>query len=182
MLLVRTISPVLTICKYLIVNLSFMASSRMFYHSLLFILAVPLFLSCDSKRFYENNKKIAQGVWKRSDKIRFEVTIPDTLIKYDFYLNVRNDLDYPYANLYFFIDTQSPAGMSHRDTVECQLADYAGKWLGKGIGSVKFNRFLFQKGIRFRVAGKYIFELEQAMRVKDLKGIRDVGLRIETEE
>ena len=28
----------------------------------------------------------------------------------------------------------------------------------------------------------YIFELQQAIRVKDLKGIRDVGLRIEKVE
>ena len=159
-----------------------MISLRMFGHSVILLLAVFLFLSCHSKRFYEDNKKIEHGVWNRNEKIRFEVTIPDTLRKYDFFLNVRNDLDYPYANLYFFIDTRSPAGKSSRDTVECQLADYAGKWLGKGIGSVKFNRFLFEKSVRFRVPGKYIFELEQAMRVSDLKGIRDIGLRIETEE
>jgi len=159
-----------------------MISLRMYYHLMILFLVVPLFLSCDSKRFYENNKKIEHGVWNRNDKIRFEVIIPDTLRRYDFYLNVRNDLDYPYANLYFFIETQSPAGISSRDTVECQFADYAGKWLGKGVGSVKFNRFLFQKSIRFRHPGKYIFELEQAMRINDLKGIRDVGLRIEKEE
>jgi gliding motility-associated lipoprotein GldH len=159
-----------------------MVTFRMYYHSLILILVVPLFFSCDSKRFYEDNKKIEHAVWKSNDKMRFEVTIPDSLRTYDFYLNVRNDLDYPYANLYFFINTLSPSGISSRDTVECRLADYDGKWLGKGIGSVKFNRFLFQKSIRFRHPGKYIFELEQAMRVHDLKGIRDVGLRIETAE
>jgi gliding motility-associated lipoprotein GldH len=153
----------------------------MFSHAVILLLAAPVFMSCDSKRFYEDNKKIEHGVWKRSDKIRFEVTIPDTLRGFDFFLNVRNDLDYPFANLFFFIDTQDPSGITSRDTVECQLADYAGKWLGKGVGSVKFNRFLFQKSFRFRHKGKYIFELEQAMRVNELKGIRDVGLRIETD-
>ena len=156
-----------------------MVSFRMYYYSMLLLMVIPLVISCDSKRFYEDNKKIEHGVWNRNEKIQFEAVIPDSLRGYDFYLNVRNDLDYPYANLYFFINTQSPSGMSSKDTVECQLADYAGKWLGKGIGSVKFNRFLFQKNVRFRQPGKYIFELEQAMRVNDLKGIRDVGLRIE---
>jgi gliding motility-associated lipoprotein GldH len=68
-----------------------------------------------------------------------------------------------------------------KDTLECELADYSGKWYGKGIGSVKFNRFMFRKGMRFRASGKYVFELEQAMRVRDLTGIRDIGLRVEKE-
>jgi gliding motility-associated lipoprotein GldH len=156
-----------------------MVSIRIFNYFVLLVTASLIFLSCDSRRFFENNKKIDQGVWKRTDKIRFEVTIPDTTTGYDFFINVRNDVDYPYANLYLFIETLTPAGIISRDTVECQLADYTGKWFGKGIGSVKFNRFLFRKMIRFRVPGKYFFGLEQAMRVNDLKGIRDVGLRIE---
>jgi gliding motility-associated lipoprotein GldH len=59
------------------------------------------------------------------------------------------------------------------------LADYDGKWLGSGISDVKFNRFLFQKGVRFPQKGRYFFEIEQAMRVKDLKGIVDIGIRLE---
>jgi gliding motility-associated lipoprotein GldH len=146
---------------------------------LLIIPGMLLLSSCDSKRFFEDNKAIKNGVWNRNDLISFTVNIPDTNSRYDFYLNVRNDLAYPYSNLYFFINTRFPDGHLSRDTVECELADYAGKWLGKGIGSVKFNRFLFQKGVSFRFAGQYQFELEQAMRVTDLKGIRDIGLRIE---
>jgi gliding motility-associated lipoprotein GldH len=146
----------------------------------LFIGAFALFLcSCDSRRFYEENHVIRNGLWNRYETVRFEVKIPDTLTRYDFYLNVRNDFDYPYSNLYFFVHTILPDGTADRDTVECQLADYSGKWYGKGIGSVKFNRFLFEKGIRFRKAGRYVFEFEQAMRTIDLKGIRDIGLRIE---
>ena len=118
-----------------------MTFPRVFYRILYLLPVVFLLFSCDSKRFYEDNKKIAHGVWNRNDKIRFGVTIPDTVAIYNFYLNVRNDLDYPYANLYFFIDTRLPAGTISRDTVECQLADYTGRWFGKGIGSVKFNRF-----------------------------------------
>jgi len=143
---------------------------------------ILLFNSCDSRRFFEDNKTVKNGVWNRNEKIRFELTIPDTLSRFDFFLNVRNDLSYPYSNLYIFIETTQPNGKVSSDTLECELADYSGKWYGKGIGSVKFNRLLFQKGIRFRAAGKYIFELEQAMRVKNLTGIRDIGLRVEKEK
>ncbi len=135
--------------------------------------------SCDSKRFYEENKTIRDGVWKMDQKLQFEVTIRDTLSAYNLFVNVRNSGDYPFSNIYFFVMTRYPDGRILHDTLECQLAGYDGKWLGSGIGSVKFNRFLFLKGKQFRIPGKYVFEVEQAMRDTVLKGIRDIGLRIE---
>jgi gliding motility-associated lipoprotein GldH len=152
-------------------------------YDLLFLLLSLFFLSsCDSKRFFEENKSIPKSVWNRYEKIGFDVMITDTTAAYDVYLNVRNDMSYPYANLYFFLETRPPAGRTYKDTIECTLADYSGKWLGKGFGSIKFNRFLFEKGVKFRMAGKYTFTCEQAMRVIDLQGIKDIGLRIEKEQ
>jgi gliding motility-associated lipoprotein GldH len=155
--------------------------SRHFPPCILLLLVIPLITSCDSKRFYEDNKRVENGVWNRNDRIRFEVEIRDTLARYDFYLKVRNAMDYPFSNLYLFIHTKLPDGVVTLDTAECQLADYSGKWLGSGMGSVKFNRLLYMKGVRFRKAGTYEFAFEQAMRVADLRGIRDVGIRIEKE-
>ena len=79
------------------------------------------------------------------------------------------------------MNTTLPDGRISRDTLELTLADYDGRWLGSGIGSVKFSKFLFRKGIRFKQKGHYRFELEQAMRVKELKGIKDIGMRFETQ-
>ena len=149
----------------------------------LFFLSLTLLafflVSCDSKRFYEENKSIENGVWLNTNSRVFTVNIADTLARYDLYLNVRNDGVYPYSNLYLFIHTTLPGGKTATDTVECQLADPDGKWRGSGLGSLKFNRFLFQRAMVFPRKGLYRFELEQAMRLKELKGIRDVGIRIE---
>jgi gliding motility-associated lipoprotein GldH len=148
---------------------------------ILFFLAflVIILVSCDSKRFFEENKSLDNGVWMNTNSPSFTVNIADTVARYDLYLNVRNDGVYPYSNLYLFINTTLPGGKIATDTVECQLADPDGKWRGSGFGSLKFNRFLFQKGMIFPRKGVYRFVLEQAMRVKMLKGIRDVGIRIE---
>ena len=135
--------------------------------------------SCDSKRFYEENKSIENGVWLSTKFQSFTVNISDTIARYDLFLNVRNDGTYPYSNLYLFLHTTFPGGKRATDTVECQLADPDGKWRGSGPGNLKFNRFLFQKAIAFPRKGTYRFDLEQAMRVKELKGIRDAGIRIE---
>ena len=136
-------------------------------------------LSCDSKRFFEENKSIEKGVWNRTVRIPFTMNIVDSLARYNLFLNIRNDGVYPFSNLYLFIHTSLPDGTTATDTVECQLADPDGKWRGSGLGNLKFNRFLFQKGMRFPRKGNYTISLEQAMRVKELKGIRDVGIRIE---
>ena len=155
------------------------SSSRKINLSALFILSLLVFQSCDSKRFFEENTRIEKSVWNSKDKATFTVTISDIHSSYNFYFNLRNGGDYPYSNIYLFLKTVFPDGRISRDTIECQLADYEGKWLGSGIGEVKFNRFLFQKGVRFLQKGQYIFELEQAMRVNNLKGIADIGIRLE---
>ena len=116
-----------------------------------------------------------------NDKIKFHVNITDLQSRYSFYFNVRNANDYQFSNLYLFLHTNLPGGKITRDTIELQLADYDGKWLGSGITGIKFNRFLFQKGVRFPITGEYLFTIEQAMRTNDLKGITDIGIRLEKE-
>jgi gliding motility-associated lipoprotein GldH len=153
--------------------------SRKISLPILVIMLLLVMQSCDSKRFYEENKRIEKSVWNNRDKATFKVTINDILSRYNFYFNIRNNGDYAYSNIYLFLKTVFPNGRIARDTIECQLADYEGKWLGSGISDVKFNRFLFQKDVRFPLKGQYVFEVEQAMRVKDLKGITDIGIRLE---
>ena len=155
------------------------SSSRKISLLAFFIVSLLVMGSCDSKRFFEENKRIENSVWNNKEKATFKVTITDILARYNFYFNLRNGGDYPYSNIYIFLKTVFPDGRIARDTIECQLADYDGKWLGSGISDVKFNRFLFQKGVRFPQKGQYIFEVEQAMRVKDLTGISDIGIRLE---
>jgi gliding motility-associated lipoprotein GldH len=179
-LLARTISHVLIICKF--TSFCFIRMFSNFYKfslSVFLITSVMVTQSCDSKRIYEENNRIEKGVWNSKDKAIFHVAIKDTIAGYNFYFNIRNGGDYPYSNLYLFLKTVFPDGRSARDTIECQLADWDGKWLGSGISDVKFNRFLFQKGVKFPLKGEYVFEVEQAMRVTDLKGILDIGIRLE---
>lgn len=143
------------------------------------VLAISLLASCDSKRVFEQNIEIPNGVWNTKNKARFEVQIADTLTPHNFYINVRNAGGYPYSNIYLFLETEFPDKVYARDTIECILADNSGRWLGSGSGDIWDNQILFKKGVRFRKAGKYVFTMEQAMRVQNLPMIMDVGMRIE---
>ncbi len=128
---------------------------------------------------YEDNIKIASKGWHRSDIVRFEVDITDIDSPYNVYINVRNNNNYKYMELWLFVDVHSPAGTVERDTAKIMLADHRGKWLGNGLGSKFDTRLFFRSNVRFPSAGKYIFEYEQATRDELLPGIDDIGLSIE---
>ena len=119
------------------------------------------------------------GIWDNKNTLKFEVDIADSITPYNFYINVRNAGAYPYSNLYLFLETEFPNKTVSRDTVECILADDAGKWLGDGSGDIWDNRILFKRNVSFPMPGEYRFELIQAMRLDPLPGIMDGGIRIE---
>ena len=146
---------------------------------LLLLLLMVGIVSCDSNRVFEEHIPLNKGVWNVKNQLKFDVAISDLLSRYNIYLNVRNGPEYPYSNLFLFMNTLSPSGTVSRDTIELTLADYDGRWLGSGMGSVKFSRFLFRKDMQFKQKGAYRFTIEQAMRVRELKGIHDIGFRIE---
>ena len=61
-----------------------------------------------------------------------------------------------------------------------------GSWLGTGFGDVKENKLWYKKNVRFTEPGEYEVRIKQAMRkngevdgIDNLKGITDVGFRIE---
>lgn len=152
-------------------------------HLFLFLLPLAaLFVSCDKERLFEENRELPDHTWTERNKLAFDVQIPDSSQLYNFYFNLRNADDYPYSNIYIFMNTALPNGKFRRDTVEFVLSDENGRWLGKGQGDIWDNQILFRKGMRFPVAGKYHIELGQAMRRQSLPGIYNAGIRIEKYE
>jgi len=142
------------------------------------LLIMVIAQACSPEPLFDNTKKVPGSVWKEDDVIRFEVPIQDTNNLYRFFLNIRHSTDYRYAIVFFFINTTFPDGQTGRDTVECILADRSGKWLGRGITNIRDNQVMLRSSLRFPQQGVYVFEFRQAMREAELKGIKDIGLRI----
>jgi len=150
-------------------------------HSSLLILIITL-CACDPERIYESNIAISSQGWHRSEIARFTVEITDTINPCNIFINVRNNNNFQYMDLWLFVDVHSPLGFVERDTVRIILADHRGRWLGHGLGSKFNNRIFLRRNVLFPTAGTYIFEYEQAMRDELLIGIEDIGLRIERVE
>lgn len=155
---------------------------------LLVICSLLLTLSLSSCRdesvVFEQNVEIADARWAVSDRAVLTVDVNDTVSQHNFLINVRNTEAYPYRNLYLFLKTTFPNGKSSRDTIGLYLADPSGRWLGSGSGYLNSGRYpsarvMYAYNKRFPNTGTYTFEIEQAMRVDTLVGIRNIGLRIE---
>ncbi len=161
---------------YKLIHTDVLRSTRFVFILLVFSFGL---VSCDSSRYYDKTEPIENTVWAANNAKDFDIDIEDSLQVFNFYIHVRNTVDYEFANLYFFIQTELPDGQKAQDTIECQLADYQGKWLGDGSGKYRDNSFILRKNIRFQKKGIYHFKLKQGMRRDSLKGIAEVGIRLE---
>ncbi len=156
-----------------------MPNSRFFIPGFLMLSALLLFASCGNKALFDDNLAIQNEIWTPENNAIFKVEVKDTIHAYKFMINVRHTVDYRFSNLYVFMNTRFPNGNITRDTIECVLAAPDGKWVGKGFSELKQNQILLNSALRFPLRGEYVFEIEQGMRVKELKGITDIGIRIE---
>lgn len=120
--------------------------------------------------------------WEAREGVSFQFNMEDTLEPYDFFVHLRHSTDYPFQNLYLFVDSHFPSGARHRDTLEFILAAPDGSWLGKGFSGYKYNDILIRKNIVFPDSGQYHFHFVQAMRMDTLTGIRDLGIKIKKSE
>ena len=145
--------------------------------ALLFSLLVTL-VSCDRSVVFEENLRIKNATWDRNEKAFFEFEINDSSAIYDLYLNFRHGGDYPYQNIYLFIESRSPSGQIAKDTAQMILADNKGRWMGKGIGDIFDYQYRFKRGPLFPEKGRYYFEIEQAMREESLDNVTDIGIAI----
>lgn len=150
------------------------------YKSLIgFVLATFLLASCCNNKLYEESVVFSDATWDNEVLPFFDVEVNDTLENYSFYLNLRHLENYRYSNLFIFMHTTFPNGQMTHDTIECVLAMPDGRWMGKGSGTMRSAKILLNPALRFPLSGDYHFELEQAMREKELKGITDIGLCFE---
>lgn len=136
-------------------------------------------VSCSQGVVFDEYESIAKEGWGKDSLAVFRAEVDDSLGLYDIWVQVRNDNDYAFSNLWLFIDVISPDGVSRRDTLECILARRDGEWLGGGWGSLYSVRCPYKRGVKFSKAGPYTFRVTQGMRADCLAGLHDIGLLIQ---
>lgn len=144
----------------------------------LFLVIGLLLGACGNPPVFDQYQN-TNNVWHKDSVLHFTVAITDTSAPYGISVKFRHNAQYPYANLYMFRKIESTTGIAYQDTVNFQLADASGKWLGSGIGELKTVIRRYRKeAVWFSAPGKYTFTLQHGMRVDNLPGIEQVGLEV----
>ena len=153
-------------------------------NSALLLLVTVLLFSCDKKRVFDEYKSVGSA-WHKDSIVTFDLPELDSTKRYNLFVNLRDNNNYKYNNLFLIVAIESPNGFTKVDTLEYQMANPDGSLLGEGFTDVKESKLIYKERMKF-TSGAYKVNIKQAVRqtgkvngIAKLEGITDVGFRIE---
>ncbi len=154
----------------------------------LFILTAFVLFSCDKQRVFDEYESVGSA-WKKDSIVTFTFKQTDTIQPYNLFVNIRNNDDYKFSNLFLIVAMEQPSGLTKVDTLEYQMANPDGTLLGEGFSDIKESKLFYKERIKFPQKGDYRVSIQQAVRqtgkipgVEALDGVTEVGFRIESLE
>jgi gliding motility-associated lipoprotein GldH len=140
-----------------------------------------MLFACDSESVYDQYQSVGNA-WHKDSIMQFKT--PKLVGQYDIFINIRDYDDYPFSNIFLIAKIEQNKKTTIVDTLEYQMAAPDGSLLGNGYTDIKDNKLLFKENIKLE--GDYTIKVAQAIRsanniegVKELKGITEIGIRIE---
>lgn len=157
-------------------------------NSILFILLLLLVISCDKRSVFDEYKSVGNA-WHKDSIVTFELPKLDSKKFFNLYVNIRDNDDYPFNNLFLIVSLEQPNRKVKVDTLEYQMTNPDGTLLGNGFSDIKESKLFYKDKVKFTQKGIYKIHIQQANRqtgkiegVNALPGITDVGFRIESTE
>lgn len=148
-------------------------------NSLLAIIMMLLLVSCNGSLIYTDVAEMPDSAWNLFNNPDFSFPVNDTTKNTNIFFTIRTGSRYPYRNIFLFVTTKAPDGKSITDTLEYEIADEKGNWLGKGFGDIHELKLPFRQNVFFPMKGTYHLIIRHGMRTEDLKGVYDIGLTVE---
>lgn len=137
-----------------------------------------LLTSCSDNSLYTKSYEMEDREWYVENQLEFEFEVEDNSKNNIISLTMRLNEDYPYANMYLFLETLGANGKTRMDTLKLLLAESDGKWKGEKKGSlVEFVIPIFNG--TFPEKGTYHLTLQHGMRDEYLPGVLDVGIKVD---
>lgn len=146
----------------------------------IFIGLISTFPACtEPGTLVDQRTEISNQNWSYSNKIKTDVKVEDTSVLYNVYFILRHGAEYKYSNIFILMHQTTPDHHTKTIRYEFKLANPDGEWLGNGSGNLYSYVLPLYTNFRFPTKGNYTFTLEQNMRDNPLRGVSDVGLRVE---
>ena len=151
-----------------------------------FLLILVMIISCNDISEFNQYKEVTNSTWKAGENFDFNFEVTDTLLSKNVFINIRNNATYEFSNLYIITALKFPDNSLVIDTLQYEMTDATGKFLGNGFSGIKDNKLFYKERKVFPIAGYYTLSIRQAMRkngevdaLEDLNGIQDIGFSIE---
>lgn len=144
------------------------------------MLLVLINISCDKQEIYYHFHELKDEAWVQNDTLVFDIdsTLFELNKPYDLTIEVTNSVNYPYQNIWIFVQSNIDADSVFVDnSKEFLLADKLGKWQGSGFGTLYQSSLPFGE-ITFKEKRNYRIKIEHGMRDQTLSGIEKVGIKI----
>lgn len=145
------------------------------------ITIILICLSCSNREAYYHFNELKSGEWSKFDTIYFNIDSSSINVntKYDITIELVNNTEYPYQNIWLYIqDDFDKKGFSKTEK-QYQMADALGKWSGSGFGSLYQLSLNYKQQVVFSEKRSYQLKIVQGMRDEPLIGIEKIGLKIE---
>lgn len=151
---------------------------------LIFVAAISLLMlfSCGSRndeQIINQNIKLDDIEWKRSDVLHYEFEISDTSCPYNLLFNIRHANMYPFANVLFNLRLESPSGSTRVKDFEVFLRNSDGEFLGDGMGDYWDFEVNEMQGVYFSEPGIWKADVEHYMPMDIVPGIMEFGFIVE---
>jgi gliding motility-associated lipoprotein GldH len=153
---------------------------------LVFLIVLIFLVSCSDNIEFTKYQSLPSASWEAHKNVSFEFDVVDTVSAKDLFINIRNNKDYPFSNLYLITELNFPSGDKIIDTLQYEMSDKTGRFLGKGFTDIKENKLFYKEKKVFPKSGKYLLNIRHAMRKNEevnsipfLPGVQDVGFSVE---
>ena len=115
-----------------------------------FLWLIVTLAACDSSRVFEEFRDL-DTFWLAEETSTFVFEIEDASVSYNLVAHIRNDISYPYRNLYLnFILRSGADSVLKEELKQVQLFEAkSGEPFGSGIGDQFNNEFLLEEEIKF---------------------------------
>ncbi len=159
------------------------------HHKRIFFILIGIvffFISCADNIEFTKYKTLEEGYWESQKNISFEFLVTDTISPKNLFINIRNNNNYGFSNLYVITELNFPSGSTVVDTLQYKMTNEKGRFLGNGFANITENKLFYKENKVFPRTGNYTIKIRHAMRKSDevkpiakLDGIQDVGFSIE---